>query len=876
MNLHYLKRRVQGAAILLALELCAGPAIFSHAADVRLATLSSNSSAIQDKRASKTTGIISRIEFRGLRRIPAATLRPRLGSKEGEPLDASQIEEDVRALDRLGWFDTVSAEVEEIPVLLASSEPTSTPVDPLLRLVFVVEERPFLAGIEYRGSHAISRDRVAALLAERGIALKLAAPVNRNDLWRAARAIEAQLTDERHPLAKVSVHLDEVPSSASVRATLEIRDGPEVTVSAVTFTGNQAFSQGKLQRQMKRVAPDALLAGLRRKDIYSASRLEADLGRLEEFYRNNGYPEARIGKPVTAIASEEIRHWLPWPHRRAEPRFRIAIPVQEGRFYRLTAVEIHRATPAQSEAAEAGAAAEAERMAARLGLPANQPYSQAKLEHAREVLMRSRVLRPPDAPSLAPAVAVTPRFDPEEGTVKVAFEVREAQPYTIRRLEFRGEQRFSDRYYRRRVLVAEGEAFDPERLERGLAQLARTGFIRPVKREDILADFNETQRVVDLTIRVQEIGRQKISLIGGHSSFGSTLGLVYNVFDLLGGEELITSHLEGGPESLQILLGIARDGFFGTKLSLGLSLYHNVVKPTIAGRQRLFTAANSGLGANWNYPVLPADTLGASYQLSSNSTRYGVLLPTVLAGLPSSAQRVSTSSSMITLSDTHDTPQDRILSSVAASGGWLGGNENLVRSTIDYSRVFSSGSNQPAARRNAWAFRGFFSGVSSFRGDMPISSRLFAGNDLVRGAGTGELGPYGLSKTQNADGTTAYRADPSGANLVGAVSTEYRVPITPRTQAAAFFDAGGGWLLTNWLGPGKPALAGGDHNLTAATGLELKWLVPGLGQTVRIHYSINPFHIRRSVLISDAGMTIPVAVPYRRRSGLGWALGELF
>ena len=67
-------------------------------------------------------------------------------------------------------------------------------------------------------------------------------------------------------------------------------------------------------------------------------------------------------------------------------------------------------------------------------------------------------------------------------------EVREAQPYTIRRLEFHGEQRFSDRYYRRRVLVAEGESFDPERLERGLAQLARTGFIRPIGDDDDAAE----------------------------------------------------------------------------------------------------------------------------------------------------------------------------------------------------------------------------------------------------------------------------------------------------------------------------------------------------------------------------------------------------
>jgi hypothetical protein len=51
----------------------------------------------------------------------------------------------------------------------------------------------------------------------------------------------------------------------------------------------------------------------------------------------------------------------------------------------------------------------------------------------------------------------------------------------------------------------------------------------------------------------------------------------------LGGEELLTAHLEGGPQSLQILLGLAKEGVFGTHASFGLSLFHNVVRPVVPG-----------------------------------------------------------------------------------------------------------------------------------------------------------------------------------------------------------------------------------------------------------------------------------------------------
>jgi outer membrane protein insertion porin family len=875
MSVRYLNQRISGTALLRLLALCAASAAVCQASDLRPGTRAPNSSAIQNSKPPVSSDtIIHSIEFHGLRRIPTETLRAHITSREGEPVDATKIEEDVRALDRLGWFDDVTAEVEEMPALIASLDLRGIQAGPLLKLVFIVEERPFLAGLDYSGSRVLSNARVSALLIQKGIALKLAEPVNRNDLWRAARAIEAALADERHPLGKVHIRLEDLPSAA-VRATLEISDGPEVSVSRVQFLGNQAFSQVKLRKQMKEVAPEAHFAGLRGKDVYTPDRLQVDVGRLLEFYRGHGFPEARVGEPVAE--AQPVRTWrlLPWPKRKTAPRYRITIPVNEGPYYRLTAIEIRREDSAQPGGVEAAAPNDAA-LFARLGLRTGEPYSQTKLERARLELTQLRELRQQDAPSLAPEVIAAPQFDRESRTARVAFEVRKAQPYTIRHIEFRGEQRFSDKYYRRRVLVSEGDAFDSEKLERGLSQLARANFIRPVKSEDIKMKVDEAQHTLDLTIRVQEIGRQRITLTGGHTNLGNTIGLVYNVFDLLGGEELITSHLEGGPESLQILLGVAKESVFGTRVSLGISLYLDVLRPALASHQRLFTAGSGGFGTNWNYPVTPQDTLGVRYQLSKTDTRYGVLVPAEFADLPTGSVHGESMNRTLGLSETHKTQQQRILASVSSSGGWLGGNENYVCSTLDYSRVITGNTSQASTNHNAWAFRGTLSGVSSFRGDLPVTARLLAGNDLVRGVSNGEIGPTALIRTQNPDGTTSLHASPAGADLIASVNAEYRVPLTPRTQAAAFFDVGSGWLLPNWLGPDRPVLAGGDYNLHAATGVELKWLVPGLNQTVRVHYAINPFHIRRIVEVAEGDAVVPIALPHYRRGTLGWALGSLF
>lgn len=217
----------------------------------------------------------------------------------------------------------------------------------------------------------------------------------------------------------------------------------------------------------------------------------------------------------------------------------------------------------------------------------------------------------------------------------------------------------------------------------------------------------------------------------------------------------------------------------------------------------------------------------------------------------------------------HDTGRDRLDAATSVSGGWLGGNENLLRSSVEYSRLQAD---PLSSLRNSWAFRGYLAGVSSTRGDLPLHARYFPGDTLVRGFRAGELAPYALVLSSGSAGAPAFRAGSPGANLVGAVNTEYRIPIVPRTEAAAFFDAGSGWLLPNWLGPNRPALLGATNGvLRASTGIELRWQVPGVGQTLRIHYALNLLRLRRSILLPDGSLFRPPD----RHSALGWALGSL-
>ena len=118
-----------------------------------------------------------------------------------------------------------------------------------------------------------------------------------------------------------------------------------------------------------------------------------------------------------------------------------------------------------------------------------------------------------------------------------------------------------------------------------------------------------------------------------------------------------------------------------------------------------------------------------------------------------------------------------------------------------------------------------------------------------------------------------FRTQSPGADLVGAVNSEYRVPLLPRTEVAGFFDAGSGWLLPGWLGPNRPTLLRGTNGVArASTGLELRWRLPVIDETLRVHYSLNPLRLAETLALPDGSRFRPPD----RHAALGWALGSLF
>ncbi|HEX4543045.1 MAG TPA: POTRA domain-containing protein [Candidatus Acidoferrum sp.] len=812
-------------------------------------------------RASDDPPILDEISFIGLRHIAPEALAAHIQLHVGYRFDASRAQRDVRLLARLGWFDSIQ-------VVITPSNPVSPAAQASPRhatLLFRVHELPFLSRVEYSGSRLLSAHQIEKLLEEKELSPPLGKPADPVVLHRIASAIRSSLNELGHPQASVQIRESETPH-ATVFVQFIISDGPLLPVRQVSFIGNPQLPSKVLSAQMRSIMPRAFFVSLRGKDAYTPQAFEEDSQRILSYYQNHGYPEARIGLPRANQANSTSLHWTPWPHEAARSGLSLVVPVEAGPYYAFASIG---ATEALRQAA-------GERSAKLVKLSEaedRKPYSAKETESLRRLwmaLLRSNGPKTDSSPNRG--IDLKQTLDSEKHLARVGFDLSDSPPYTVQRIEFTGLHKFSDRYVRRRILLREGRPVDDRALELGLARLARTGYFKPIRKEDIHVRMDEPTHTANVSIHIQEIGQQRASLVGGHAQFGSTLGIAYTVFDFLEREELLSAHLEGGPESVQIALGLAKDGIFGTRASLAFSIFYNVIRPRFArGTQGpFFSTRSDGFSVPFTYALTSTDSIGLNYTLSHTASDEQFGTPPGLTGLPPIDLRSHVSSRALGTAWAHDTGNARTSLSGSASGGILGGDENILRSSGEYARIFRD---PLFASKNAWAFRITSSAAGSYSGNTPFYSRFFSGDEFVRGLRTGELGPFAMTERILPSGATTSSPSFAGANLITATNAEYRIPLQSGAEAVGFFDLGSGWLLPNWLGPTKPNLLSATNGvLHGSTGVELRWTIPGIQVPVRSYYAINVLRLDRRIRLADKSLFFA-----RNRFGaFGWGLGSLF
>jgi outer membrane protein insertion porin family len=714
--------------------------------------------------------LVEQVIIRGNRRIPESTIKIWISTREGDPYNPAQIDRDVRALIAQGHFEDVKAYSEE-----------GTRGGRIV--TFVVKEWPLILDIKYDGLKSVPQSKLLEEFRKRQVGLSKESQYDPVKVRRAAAVIKDMLANEGRPDAKVTPQVEEI-SATAVALTFKVEEGPRVRVSKIDFEGNKVFSDSKLRKKMKYVKESGFWTVFTSKDIYHREKLATDLDRLRVLlYADNGYLRARFGEPRVEDLGR-VGSWIPIFGRKGRG-LKLIIPVEEGRQYRAGEIKIEDNTEFT-----------ADQIKSVIGLKPGdivRGYSVVNkgLENLKK-LYGSRGYIQFNA-SFIPEWHDSPN-DPNNGTVDITFALEEGKQFTLRRLEFVGNTFTRDNVLRREVLLNEGDRYNQELWELSLLRLNQLGYFEQIKPEDATINTNEREGLVDITLKVQEKGRQQISFTGGVSGIGgSFIGIDYSTNNLLGYGESLSFSLAAGNRQKIFAFGFTEPYLRGRPISLGFSVFYQNLQffgqgfgKTLStselfaafGGQALFTEKTAGFSVSASAPLQYFTPrfrmgrfirLGLSYSYRTTSIDDPEVNkdsdPTndFIVTFRQSGIRQSTLTPTIsynTLNSALDPTKGQSLTlGLSLSGGPLGGNVNLISPYVEYKYFRPLFAGREASARldpkttRTIGFRIFFGHISpfgkrfesnsiSFVGGTPLFARFYlGGEESIRGYNIRSISP---------------------------------------------------------------------------------------------------------------------------------------
>jgi outer membrane protein insertion porin family len=496
--------------------------------------------------------LIEDIEIRGNRRLPKDTLLYSIRSKIGDPFSEETARRDFEAILNLGFFDPMKCRV------LTADGPKGGKL-----IVFDVKEYPLIRDLKYRGLKAATESELFTKFKERRVSVTKETQYDPGRLNGAKMVLREVLAEKGHPDAKVNIEIEEI-NQTTIGLVFNVEEGPRIRIKEIVFTGGgDKFSQRRLKSAMKLVKESGLVASFQSKDIYFKPKLGYDLENVRQFLGAQGYLQARLMEPTVERFEKSVSSFPLFS--RKGPGLRITVPLEVGRRYKIKSVKEEGVTVFQPGL-----------IAAVSGLKAGE-YANA--ETIRKGVYEKDGIKAlyGDRGYINASAELDPTFidtNEEEGEVEFTLNVDEGKQYTLRRLEFIGNNTTRDRVLRREVVINEGDAYSKRYWDLSILRLNQLGLFEEIKEKDAITRTNDREQTVDIDLQIKERGRQSINLNGGVSGFaGSFFGISYSTNNLLGYGKTVSFSFSGGNRQTFLSAGYTDPYLFDKPISFGVELY---------------------------------------------------------------------------------------------------------------------------------------------------------------------------------------------------------------------------------------------------------------------------------------------------------------
>jgi outer membrane protein insertion porin family len=513
---------------------------------------------------------IERVEILGNQRVEDEAIRIKLKERSGGTYDPQGVDDDIRAIYKMGFFDDVRATMDR--------------QNGVWVLTYDVHERPFIRQVHVEGNKKIDTEELEGMLHVR--------PTTILDPQKARQGIdEAKSAYEKKGYLDADIRYETTPVGENeVDVTFLVDEHEPVRIQHIEFEGNTQFDDGDLKKVMQ-TGERSILSPITGAGNLDREVLKTDTERLTAYYYENGFIDVRIDEPKI---------------ERQEDGLTVTIKIDEGDQYRFGKITTGGET-----------------------LPEIEELQQGRFDAQEGEIFKPSLLRK-DITALTEAygdrsyafVNVTPatNIDQADKRVDVTYTITRGPAVSIDRIEISGNTKTRDKVIRRELELEEQGQFSGTALRRSQDRLRRLGFFEDVNITTRKADSEDK---LDMIVDVREGNTGAFSAGAGISSGESFL---FNVrlseSNLFGRGQALVFNADFGSIRRNISLSFTEPYFLDTPLTVGVDLFNWQLEFD------QFTRGGTGGGIRtlYPFPALGLDVIhmGPLGEVSLLDTRLGV------------------------------------------------------------------------------------------------------------------------------------------------------------------------------------------------------------------------------------------------------------
>jgi outer membrane protein insertion porin family len=743
---------------------------------------------------------IVRIEFVGNALFATESLKVLMTLKEGQPLDAARLDEDMALLFR--FFSNVEVLQEDVPGGVV--------------LRFVVSENPLVVELRVYGASEMSEAEIRGMLQTR-----VGYPLFPYTLASDAQDIVEAYRARGYHFAHVPEPLVTTVCGGGRRVDFTIVEGPKVEVTCILFRGNTCIPRKDLLEAMQ-TEEEGFLAFLSdapfREDV-----LREDIVALQRLYRSEGYLDAEV-------FLEDLRF--------SDNRSCVAIilGIVEHRPYCVgdVTIEIVRADPCVVGAPppEDVAYFDEARIRSMLGLVPGTRYSGKAEDEGRRRILEAYFARSYIDADVPPAIL---RGREHALVVDVHLVVEEGLKYRLHRIDFVGNEYTRDKVLRREARIVPGGYVDRNELDRTQARLRALNYFDRVtmRVQDAAGPMGEPiAGWKTVTYEVVEARTGKLGFGVGLSTdggFGGQITYTKRNFDIgrwptslsdvisrrsfTGGGQTLNVSIAPGTRVTEFAIAFTEPHFLDTDWSMSVQLFKRFQF------WESYIVDDFGYGVGFGHPIVRARDdryilFGNVRWQHENAEIEDVgdfAVPGAFLFRGDNEVRTLSGDLILRMRDDLANPTWATSSRLALdySGGVLGGDIDMWRLTASHDHDWLVHEDDEGKRhRLTLSLNGGYAEAFGDTPEVPPFRRFYAGGRAFRGFRYRGVGPH-------------VNGRPTGGEFLLTGSLEYEYPVVKDLLGiVAFVDAG--TLAENLDSPDL-------WDLRLSTGLGVRLKLPILG-----------------------------------------------